>query len=108
MICSTLFLAFAFLCGQLNAVLKYQQELTLSSFKSEAEAKEMAAKFLKAAEGDPDLKVIKVRYKKEKGRKNFTFYNAIIKCHVSEPDADLLRVQVKALQNDNKLPKSEA
>lgn len=90
-----------FLSASLQADLTYKQEATLSSFKSELDAKEMAAKFVQAAEGDDNLQVMDVKYEQEKLGDNFTAYKAIITCHVSQLDVDLMRVQLKMVQNIN-------
>ncbi len=103
MVFSLVFLTFVLVCSQLNAALKYQQEITISSFKSEQDSKEMVYEFLKAARGDPDFKVVGIRYNQEEIKKDFTSYNAIIKCHVSQPDKDVLRIQEKVVQNNKNI-----
>ena len=91
--------------GQLSAALNFKQEVTLTSFKSEEDSKDIVNQFLRAAEGDSDLKVIDVEYKQEELGKNCIAYNAKITCHVSKPDKDVLRVQEKMIQNNNNLIK---
>ena len=103
MILNLIFLILIFICGPLSAALKYQQEVTISSFKSEEDAKDMANQFLRAADGDPDLKVVDIKYEQEKLKEDFTSYNAVITCRVSKSDIDVLRVQNKMMQNNKDL-----
>lgn len=74
-----------------HAALKYQQELTFSSWKSKEDVGEMVQAFCKAAIGDPDIKVISVEYSQNKKRGVVT-YNATLMCHVSKVDDDLTRI----------------
>ena len=98
-----LFFAVMLICNPLSAALKYQQDVTISTFTSAKESKEMADEFLQAAEGDPDLKVVDIKYVQEKLGKDCTSYNAVITCRVSKPDKDVLRVQEKMTQNNENL-----
>lgn len=94
------FLVLCFACAQLSANLKYKQEVTITSCKSEQDSKEMVYEFLKAARENPNLKVVGIRYNQEKRGKDCTFYDALITCHVSQIDKDVLSVQEKILQNN--------
>jgi hypothetical protein len=96
-----IFLTFMLVGSPLNADLKYQQEVILSSFQSKEDSIEMANKFLQAAKDDLDLKVIGIRYKQEKCGEGWIAYNAIITCYVSQIDQDILRIQGKMIQNSN-------
>jgi hypothetical protein len=93
--------------GSLCAALNYKQEVTLTSFMSIDDSKDIANQFLRAADGDSDLKVIDIKYKQEEWGKNCIAYKAIITCHVSKPDQDVLRVQGKMIQNKNNLIESK-
>jgi hypothetical protein len=89
--------------GPLVAALNFHQEVTLTSFASEETTKDIAGQFLKAAEGDSNLKVVDIRYKQEKLEKDNIAYNAIITCRVSKLDIDVLRIQKKMIQNNDNL-----
>jgi hypothetical protein len=106
-ILNRIFFALMIINCSVNAALKYQQEVTISSFSSEKETKEMVSKFCQAAKDDPDLKVIDVRFEQKKLSDNFISYDGIIKCHVSKIDKDLFRIQEKMIQNDEILRKSK-
>lgn len=84
------------------AALKYKQNLTLSSWRSQEDLEEKVQEFCNAAVGDQDIKVIEVKYKKKKSKMNFS-YEAIITCHVSEKDKDLIRIQGKIFQQKHGL-----
>lgn len=87
--------------SRLSAALNFQQEMTLSSFQSEECTKELVNQFLRAAIGDSDLKVVDLRYVQEKLANDFIEYKAIIMCHVSEIDKDIIRVSGKMVHNYN-------
>jgi hypothetical protein len=83
------FFSLVVLSGSLSATLNFKQEVTLTSFMSEEDSKDIVKQFLRAADGDLDLKVVDVRYKLEQWGKDCIAYNAIITCHVSKPDKDV-------------------
>lgn len=83
--------------GMANAALKYQQDLTISRWTSLKDVEESVQEFCEAAEGDPDIKVIKVSYKQTKKRGDI-MYSATIICYVSKIDEDLMRINGKAFQ----------
>jgi hypothetical protein len=85
----------------LSAAFNFKQDVTLTSFKSEEYSKEMVNQFLKAAEGDSDLKVIEIKYKQEKMKKDCIAYHAIITCLTSTPN-DVQRIQCKSLLNNSR------
>lgn len=105
-ILARIFFALIVMSCPVNAALKYEQEVTISSFCSEKETKELADKFCQAAQGDLDLKVIDIRYEQKELGETLTSYDAIIKCHVSKPDEDVLRIQMKVVENDDNLTSS--
>src|SRR5688572_15602543 len=98
-----LFFGLVFVESTLDAALNYTQEITMTTFKSEEDSKDIANQFLRAAEGDSDLKVVDVKFKQEKLGKDFIAYNTIITCLVAKPDKDVFRVQGKMIQNNNQL-----
>lgn len=103
MVFVSLFCGLMLVSISLNAALNFKQEFTLTSFKSEEDVKDVANQFLQAAEGDSNLKVVNVRYKQEKWAEDCIAYEAVLTCHVSKPDKDLLRIQEKMIQNNSNL-----
>ena len=82
----------------MHAALQYEQELTITSWVSLEDVQKSVQEFCAATLGEPYIKVIDVKYKtKKKSKKNIS-YSGIITCHVSEIDADLLRIQGKLLR----------
>lgn len=94
-------------CSILCAGLKYQQDMTFTSWKSMEAVEQDANEFYKATIGDPNIKVIDIKYKTKKNGKGST-YNAIIKCHVSEVDWDFIRIRGKIFQQKHNLVKATA
>src|SRR5690348_11230916 len=90
----------------LSAALGFQQKVTLTSCKSKEDTKDIVNQFLRAAEGDSNLKVVDVKYTQEKWKKDCVAYNAILTCRVSKPDKDILRIQEKMVQNNSNLTSS--
>ncbi len=99
-ILSSLFLTLLFVGSPSFATLKYQQEYTISTFSSDQDTQESTVEFLLAAKGDPNLKVVDIKYTQEKISDDCISYNAILTCHVSEPDKDFARIDEKILQNN--------
>lgn len=79
------------------ADLKYQQDLTLGNWISRKEVQEEVREFCEAAGENPNLKVVDIKYRQQPDGE-LTYYSAVITCHVSEPDKDLMRVRGKAFQ----------
>lgn len=102
-ILNSVFFALMLMCSPLTGALKYQQEVTISTFTSEEDSRDMANQFVRAADGDPNIKVVDIRYEQEKLGKDCTSYNAVITCHVSKSDVDVARVQEKMVQNNENL-----
>lgn len=100
-IISCILFVLLFVSSSVSAELNYEQEITLSSLKSEEDCKYMADLFLQSAIGDPDLKVIDVKYKQDELDKNCTIYDAVIMCHVSKPDEDVCRIGKKMIESHN-------
>jgi hypothetical protein len=96
----TLFFGLMIANFPLSAALNFKQDVTLTSFKSEEDSKEMVNRFLKAAEGDSDIKVIQIKYKQEK-KKDYIAYHSTITCLASKPD-DIMRVECKSILNSIK------
>ncbi len=84
-----------FIQCSIDAALNYQQVVTLTSFDSQEEVKQMALSFEKAAKGDPDIKIINIQYETKKETENSTFFIANITCHVSKVNEDVLRISGK-------------
>lgn len=87
----------AFLFKQsIQAELLYQQDFTISSWRSLEDVQQRAQKFCNAAKDDKDIKVINVTFKECREKKKR--YDAIIECQVSKIDLDLMRIMEKVLQ----------
>lgn len=84
----------------LHAELIYEQDLTIGSWKSQDDVQNKVRDFCNAACGDPDIKVVDVKYSK-KVDGDITYYSAKILCHVSEVDKDLIRIQGKVFRQQH-------
>jgi hypothetical protein len=90
----------------INAALKYQQEMGVSTCAFE-ETWQLTQAFCQAAEDDPDIMVVDIQYGQKKDGES-TWYNATIKCLVSKRDVDIYRTQGKMirLRNEDQQPNS--
>jgi hypothetical protein len=84
------------------AELKYQQDLTFSSWKSKEDVEERAKEFCEAALNDPDIKVISVKYNQKKTSGSI-LYNAVLTCYVSKINDDFTRINGKIFQKQHGL-----
>lgn len=83
------------ICTTVQGALKYEQTITFSNFISFTESKKQVGAFILAAEGDPDIMILDVKYQKI-GRDSCIMYNATLRCYVSQIDDDFTRIQEKA------------
>lgn len=103
LITATLFVALMMLISSpANAELKYQQDLTFTTWESQEKVEEQVREFCNAAAGDPDIKIIGVKFEQKKYKKTIT-YNAIMTCYVSKIDQDFIRISGKVFQQKNGL-----
>lgn len=91
-----LFLLFMFF-KTADAALQYQQDLTLSSWKSKEDIEQQVKEFCDAALNDPDIKVISVKYNQKKKSKSI-IYSAVLTCYVSKVNDDFIRINGKVFQ----------
>ncbi len=94
-------LVFGF-CHSAEAALKYKQSLTISSWNSMEAVEERAKEFCDATIGDPDIKLINVKYNQKK-KSGSIIYNAIITCYVSQVDMDFMRIDGKIFKEKHGL-----
>lgn len=95
--CLVLFLLFIHF--SLHAALKYQQDYTISNWKSQQDLEKQVKEFCDAAKDDSDIKIMNIKFEQKKIGKNDYIYNAILTCYVSEVDNDLIRIQAKIFEN---------
>lgn len=94
---SAVLLLFFMFFNTASAALKYQQDLTLSSWESKEDVEQRVQEFCDAAINDPDIKVISVKYNQKKKYRSI-IYNAVITCYVSKINDDFTRINGKVFQ----------
>lgn len=85
-----------------GVILNRQQDAIYTSYGSEEGAIDSVNEFLRAAEGDPNLMVVDVKFEQEKVSESVIAYKAIITCQFSKPE-DLQRIEQKAFKKYNNL-----
>lgn len=88
------FLVVLMMSCHMEAALKYRQDLTMMSWKSQEDVEERVQEFCNATIGEPNIKVIGVKFQQKKNRKDIS-YIGIITCLVSEVDNDCMRISGK-------------
>jgi hypothetical protein len=94
----TLLFIFLFFNFPLHAFVKYEQKITLSSWVSAEDIQKKALQICKAAQGDPDIKILDIQYRKKKIAGSIV-YQAIFLCYVAAIDKDFQRVFEKSIQS---------
>jgi hypothetical protein len=98
-----LFVASIFTTCLADAALKYQQDFTISNWVSQESIEEEVRAFCNAAQGDPDIRVVNVKYTQKKENRKSIRYSAMITCYVSKIDEDLIRINGKVFQQKHGL-----
>lgn len=94
---STAFVIMMTLCSAGTCALNYQQEYTISSYESVEEVEKIGNAIKEASKKDPNVKVVKVKYKTEKFGDD-TIYSVVMTCHVSRGDIDFLELKDKVMR----------